>query len=285
MIIYKCEYCNKSFDRKQNLTRHYERKNKCYDINKFRVVEMKHNNATPNDTTTQKDTQTDTQNDTTTQKDTQNDTQNDTTTQKVTQTDTQIDTPNDTTNQNDTTTQSNRLTRLEEKSQDFSSHIHKSSLTNSCLYQKDTQIDTQNDTPNDTTTQYVTTTQKDTQTDTTTQKDTQTDTQNDTTTQKDTQTDTQNDTTTQKDTQKDTQIQPVSDLIIANNKPIKMSELHDSIKYLTKLSNNGKNKSSKIIKFSKTERDRKILRRLKPTKNITETKRIYRKSIKLKKNI
>ena len=155
MIIYKCEYCNKSFDRKQNLTRHYERKNKCYDINKFRVVEMKHNNATPNDTTTQKDTQTDTQ----------------------------------------------------------------------------------------------------------------------------------NDTTTQKDTQKDTQIQPVSDLIIANNKPIKMSELHDSIKYLTKLSNNGKNKSSKIIKFSKTERDRKILRRLKPTKNITETKRIYRKSIKLKKNI
>ena len=242
---------------------------------------MKHNNATPNDTTTQKDTQTDTQNDTTTQKDTQNDTQNDTTTQKdtqndtttqkVTQTDTQIDTPNDTTNQNDTTTQSNRLTRLEEKSQDFSSHIHKSSLTNSCLYQKDTQIDTQNDTPNDTTTQYVTTTQKDTQTDTTTQKDTQTDTQNDT--------------TTQKDTQKDTQIQPVSDLIIANNKPIKMSELHDSIKYLTKLSNNGKNKSSKIIKFSKTERDRKILRRLKPTKNITETKRIYRKSIKLKKNI
>ena len=41
MIIYTCEYCGKSFDRKLNLTRHYARKYKCYDRDKITYVEIK----------------------------------------------------------------------------------------------------------------------------------------------------------------------------------------------------------------------------------------------------
>ncbi len=107
MIIYKCEYCDKTFDRRPNLLRHYKRKFKCYDANKIQIIKLKNENnidASQNleiddyietefkpqnnyQNITQKPTQTQdtTQNPTQTQDNTQNTTQTQDNTQNTTQ--------------------------------------------------------------------------------------------------------------------------------------------------------------------------------------------------------
>jgi len=102
MIIYKCEYCEKTFDRKPNLIRHYNRKYKCYDETKIKVLKLKDENgkiiqeledyiAEGTNTETENDVELETQNETQleTQKETQVEPQTNTQTQIITQYDTQ----------------------------------------------------------------------------------------------------------------------------------------------------------------------------------------------------
>jgi hypothetical protein len=127
MFIYTCEYCNKNFDRRPNLIRHYARKFKCYDASQVKYIKIKDETGeiieifepqkitetepqkitetepqketqkipeiepqkiTQSITQTQNITQTDTQ----TQKETQNMPQNETQTQKMTENVSQIET-------------------------------------------------------------------------------------------------------------------------------------------------------------------------------------------------
>ena len=41
MFIYSCEHCDKKFDRKPNLIRHYSRKFKCYDTSLVKIIKIK----------------------------------------------------------------------------------------------------------------------------------------------------------------------------------------------------------------------------------------------------
>ena len=119
MFIYTCEYCNKNFDRRPNLIRHYARKFKCYDASQVKYIKIKDETGEiieifepqkNTETEPQKETQkipeiepqkitqsiTQTQNitqiDTQTQKEPQNMPQNETQTQKMTENVYQIET-------------------------------------------------------------------------------------------------------------------------------------------------------------------------------------------------
>jgi hypothetical protein len=95
MIIYKCEYCEKTFDRKPNLIRHYNRKYKCYDETIIKVLKLKDENGKIiqelenyiDKEETENDVELETQNET--QLETQLEPQSNTQTQIITQYDTQ----------------------------------------------------------------------------------------------------------------------------------------------------------------------------------------------------
>ena len=115
MIIYRCEYCDKPFDRKLNLVRHYNRKNKCYDINKVKVMKLKNENGIievinelndfveiENDNEAINATQNITQNEERVENETQNETQKEEHIQNETQNETQKEEHDNNTTQNET---------------------------------------------------------------------------------------------------------------------------------------------------------------------------------------
>ena len=115
MIIYRCEYCDKPFDRKLNLVRHYNRKNKCYDINKVKVMKLKNENGIievinelndfveiENDNEAINTTQNITQNEERAENETQNETQKEEHIQNETQNETQKEEHDNNTTQNET---------------------------------------------------------------------------------------------------------------------------------------------------------------------------------------
>lgn len=269
VTIYKCEYCDKSFNRKLNLARHYERKQKCYDINKIRVVKMKQNTTQNNngvlpENETQIETAKTTQIDIPTenitidneqQNETHNSTQTDTPTENsgiIPENETQNKTEN--TTQNDTPTNNIPILQANEP-------------------QNDTHISTQNDTPND----NIPISQENEP-------------------PNETYNFTQNHTPAENiSIDNETPIEQVNNINIVDTKPKVMGLFHNSIEYFNKLSNNGKNKTSKRIKNTNSRRKqivmcmsnrkRKKILQQRITPNITETKRNYKKTIKMKINI